>query len=485
MTGDGRQAIARFTGQDLGRPGEPAVRLLAALAKTPAAAALQAEVEALAALQADFSQRLLDSGQERAVHWAALAVPAAPTLRQAWANAAHPRWIYDLTVGLGRLDALGWTLIRCDPDELLLLGDHPVQLDLAGAARLPLLRTRPAPSPYAAPEVFDAPEAVDLRTGIYAIGACWLSLALGEPLSAKHLAGRGLKHLSASDPAVDPALSRTIARACHPDPARRYQSIAQFQSVLSAPKKPASAPLAGVTMLSDVGLTRNANQDIVWAERLGSNRLFLLLADGMGGEVGGAQASKLAVETMSKVMANLPPRSAEPEILACLQTAVNKANRVIYDRAQANPQLKGMGTTVVACLLEEETRRLYLVNVGDSLAFRLAGPEVELLSEEHTVTGEMVAEGSLALEDAIEHPHYGRLLRNLGHEPSVDSFVQSYVLARDEHLLLCSDGLTSAVKPSELAAVLAASASLDEMGRRLVNLANQREGHDNISLILV
>jgi PPM family protein phosphatase len=485
LNGDGQISVARFEGQDRAPTDAALVRLLVARTDTPGANMLQSTLEALTELDPGLNKRLVDSGQDRRFTWAVLSVPIAPTLRTAWDVSPQLHWLDELCRSMASLDSLGWTFLTCDPDELLMVDDRPFYLDLANAAPRPLSFPARVSRPYAAPEVFEAPESIDVRTGIYAIGACWLSLALGEPLNGRHLTATGLRQLSAKDPTIDPALSRTIARACQADPARRYESITQFRQVMISPWSiPLAAP-QGVTMLSDVGLYRNSNEDTLWADYLAPKRLVLLLADGMGGAVGGARASRLAVETIRQVISRLADVGNEVEIIEALRVATNKASAAIYELASTNTSLRGMGTTIVGCLIDEATRRVYLVNVGDSLALQLKGTEITLRSEEHTVTGEMVADGSLSMEDALDHPHYGRLLRNLGYEPTVESYTTAFTLDPDSHLILCSDGLTSVVRPSELGQTLATSSSAGEAARRLVNLANQRQGPDNVSLIIV
>lgn len=230
---------------------------------------------------------------------------------------------------------------------------------------------------------------------------------------------------------------------------------------------------------TDVGRVRSVNQDArgEWRDESTGLRLFFI-ADGMGGHRGGEVASQLAVEQVGRAFAESP---AEPA--AMLRGAFERANTEIFQRANADFELAGMGTTGVALLLTGEPTA-YVAHVGDSRAYRLRDGALEMLTGDHSVVGELVRRGQLTEEQARVHPQSNEILRAIGTQPRVEVEVGEIAVQLGDRFLLCSDGLNGMLPDEQIAEVLA-GATPESCARQLIDRANQAGGTDNITVILV
>lgn len=220
----------------------------------------------------------------------------------------------------------------------------------------------------------------------------------------------------------------------------------------------------------ELGLVRDNNEDAVAA----TDRLAVV-ADGMGGHPGGEVASAVAV---SLVQAAFTGRSLDE-----LQAAVRAANRAIWDRAAGNAELEGMGATVCAAGLTEDGE-LAVVHVGDSRAYVLQHGRLRQITDDHSLTADLVRRGELTEQSAREHPQRGVITRVLGGGPQVEPDGNIWQAAVDDRLLLCSDGLVNEVSNDELAAIMTAGKDLQVTADELVGLALSRGGRDNISVVV-
>ncbi len=241
-----------------------------------------------------------------------------------------------------------------------------------------------------------------------------------------------------------------------------------------------------VASLSHIGQVRQRNEDALGhfepvekAVRECKGSMFVV-ADGMGGHRGGEIASKLAVDTiLSSFYA-----SKDDDTLPSLQQAFSDANKVIIEKSHEDVSLFGMGTTCTAMVIKKDTA--YFAHVGDSRAYVLRDGELEQLTEDHSLVGEMVRSGILSDEDARHHPRRNVITRSLGthEETPADTPASPMRLAAGDVFLLCSDGLTSLVDPGEIKAILASNPprrTCDE----LVDLANEKGGKDNITVQVI
>ncbi len=249
-------------------------------------------------------------------------------------------------------------------------------------------------------------------------------------------------------------------------------------------------------MLSDAGRVRQNNEDTCAVDTItatgGSVVHLLLIADGMGGAYAGEVASRLAGETVQQMLHTelsmlLPADDAAWHDL--LRRAMLAANQSVYNAAQVQVERQGMGTTLTLMVVMGD--RAHMAHVGDSRAylFNAAGVTNEgepllQLSSDHTLVARLVDIGQLTPDQSRTHPHRNALYRALGTEPTLDVDTGSSALRVGDRLLLCSDGLTNHVEDTELAQIVCEAAHPGRMCTRLVTLANERGGHDNISVIV-
>jgi len=228
---------------------------------------------------------------------------------------------------------------------------------------------------------------------------------------------------------------------------------------------------------SDVGRTRRDNQDAHAEFESPSGERLWIVADGMGGHVGGATASKICVEALGEVFVDsLDPPGRR------LSRGLATANARIREAAELSPKLAGMGTTAVALALRGN--RGWLGWVGDSRAYRARGGVLEALSHDHSLVAEWVRAGVLEPAEAETHPRRNELLRALGAAPEVEAELRELEVRPGDRFLLCSDGLSSVVPESEIAAVVALEAP-ELAAQKLVALANARGGPDNVTAVVV
>lgn len=238
---------------------------------------------------------------------------------------------------------------------------------------------------------------------------------------------------------------------------------------------------------SDVGRKRGHNEDSYLAAV--DSGLFVV-ADGMGGHAGGDQASNMAVSVLySGIRKSVLPRDeapvapgAESAALAVLRSAAKNAGEIIFDLAQKSPALMGMGTTLTALLFHGG--RAHLAHVGDSRAYLFRDGRIEQLSEDHSWINEQVKAGLLTDEEARHSKFKHIITRSVGFERDVAVDVLSLPVLVGDCFVLCSDGLSNYVDADELGQILTTS-YYGRTPRVLVDLANERGGDDNITVVVV
>lgn len=220
--------------------------------------------------------------------------------------------------------------------------------------------------------------------------------------------------------------------------------------------------------------------------------VLAVLADGIGGHRAGEVAAQLAIENITKYIANSPPD--QPALV--LKQALTHTNQLIINFAGANPALAGMGTTCVCAWVIGN--RLYAVSVGDSRLYIQHGRKLTCLTTDHTWIQEALSQGSLKPEQVKGHPNAHIIRRFLGSTNAINPDMrlrlnksendtqaeanQGLALLPGDRLILCSDGLTDLVKDPEILDILH-SQPFDQIPLQLIELANQRGGHDNITVV--
>jgi PPM family protein phosphatase len=242
--------------------------------------------------------------------------------------------------------------------------------------------------------------------------------------------------------------------------------------------------------LTDVGRMREQNEDALsFDEDLG----LVVLADGMGGHKAGEVASDLAVATimsyLKKYLAyfsaqSVDPKLADVSIPELLREAVLQANHCIFKQSSHDETCNGMGTTLVAAWFFPQT--MYIANVGDSRLYRFRHSMLEQMTRDDTVLQDLIDKGLLTDKEIEEFRQKNLLTRALGVDCDLNVSIAEEKWKEGDLYLLCSDGLTDMLKQAEIGAILAemSSSSLAEIAKRLVTLANQKGGRDNISVLL-
>ena len=232
--------------------------------------------------------------------------------------------------------------------------------------------------------------------------------------------------------------------------------------------------------LKDVGRCRSINQDYIYISEkpVGNLPNLFLVADGMGGHRAGDLASEYTVsrirEAVEKSMRTIP--------LQILKSAFQYANQRLLEKAQESEAYFGMGTTLVAATVVENTA--YIANVGDSRLYKV-GRTIEQVTKDHSLVEEMVRMGEISKEEARNHPEKNIITRAIGVSDEVDPDYFSTGLMPGERLLLCSDGLSNMIEDSQILRIVRQEKDLRLCAQELVDTANRNGGRDNIAVVLV
>jgi serine/threonine protein phosphatase PrpC len=262
--------------------------------------------------------------------------------------------------------------------------------------------------------------------------------------------------------------------------------------VVSVSPPPESPPIrmkvvaAGVT---DVGRKRDHNEDSFLIDE--DLKLFVV-ADGMGGHAGGGTASRIAVETIDRELRQV--RTSQGSVLEAttplqdspvpeaIRAAVERACIAIYSKAQEDPRLAGMGTTVISLLMKGD--QAFFAHVGDSRAYLIRGDLIQQISEDHSLVNEQIKAGMITPEEA-KHSRYKNIItRSVGFEEEVQVDVMGLLSEPGDVFVLCSDGMANMMEDPEILHIVRHH-PLSEVPRTLVDLANERGGDDNITVIAV
>ncbi len=232
-------------------------------------------------------------------------------------------------------------------------------------------------------------------------------------------------------------------------------------------------------MHSDVGQVRSENQDSHGYTRTKRSRLYVV-ADGMGGSGGGATASTMAVNIITRTSVQKDGYITE----ASLVGAVHATHEAIYEASKSDESLTRMGTTVVALALTDD--KAMIAHVGDSRLYLWRDTQICQLTRDHTLVQELVDSGTISPTDAENHPMAHYLTRSLSPESKARAEVHTYPypVQLGDKFLLCCDGLYNLVTDEDIAQILATTPT-EDAARTLVNLANERGGTDNITVQLV
>jgi protein phosphatase len=252
---------------------------------------------------------------------------------------------------------------------------------------------------------------------------------------------------------------------------------------------------------SDIGLVRENNEDSFLisdlttdaaapdggelgpaTERIGT---LLLVADGMGGAKAGEVASRMAVESIEQnFFADLRSNHEidQPSFVRILKAAIEEANRLVFEEAQRDGNLKGMGTTLTAAAIHGTS--IFFAQLGDSRGYLVRNGCITQMTQDQSLVAQLVASGAIKPEEAKGHPRRNVILQALGIKSEVDIVVSYASLRRHDRVVLCSDGLSAKVEPEEVNEILHKWANPKDACQRLVELARERGGQDNITVIV-
>ena len=240
------------------------------------------------------------------------------------------------------------------------------------------------------------------------------------------------------------------------------------------------------TVESDVGKKRAINEDRAALFERSENVKLAILADGMGGHNAGDVASEMAVEQFEKYFKEADPSIfySDDTIKQWLLHSVSTLNYEMYQYSLTHDNCYGMGTTLIVAVITNN-KQIIVSHVGDSRVYTFTNDEILLVTRDHSYVNMLLELGQISEEEARMHPKKNAILKAVGTEPTISPDFYKVTITNPMHVLICSDGLSNKLSEGEIAAILALSQPLKERGQKLVQLANDSGGEDNISCVLI
>jgi len=245
---------------------------------------------------------------------------------------------------------------------------------------------------------------------------------------------------------------------------------------------------ARIGLLTDIGKKRQVDEDAILAiesmsgiESKSSQKFLLVLADGMGGHSKGEVASKIVVNTIAEKIS--PAMLSQTNYASEINKSIQEANQRILQYTSDHPETEGMGSTVVCAVVDGKT--VHLANVGDSRIYVISKEEIRRVTKDHSYVQELIDKGEISEEEARVHPKKNVIIRAVGIYSDIKVDTMKLTLDDDESLLLCCDGQLIHVEDKEIQEVVLEADGPQEACKKLVDLANERGGEDNISVILL
>ncbi|MCH5321648.1 MAG: Stp1/IreP family PP2C-type Ser/Thr phosphatase [Eubacterium sp.] len=234
---------------------------------------------------------------------------------------------------------------------------------------------------------------------------------------------------------------------------------------------------------TDKGIVRDSNQDAYAVGEFSDEVVWSVVCDGMGGAAGGNIASALAVKVISdKINASYREKMRDTSIHNMLDSALTAANIEVYDFAEAKPELRGMGTTVVCAIVRDN--QAYIAHAGDSRAYIINNGDIKQVTTDHSMVQDLLSRGKITTEEAENHPNKNIITRAVGVDKSIDIDFEQVDLNDDDVLLLCTDGLSNYVSNNEMIEIMSDGKHY-AFADRLVTQANKNGGGDNITVVII
>lgn len=232
--------------------------------------------------------------------------------------------------------------------------------------------------------------------------------------------------------------------------------------------------------ITDKGKMRTTNQDYVYASKdpVGNLPNLFIVADGMGGHRAGDLASRYTVETFINDVRN----TDEHNPISIIESAIRTANRALMEKANESEEYEGMGTTLVVATVVDKS--LYIANVGDSRLY-LVNNEIQQITRDHSLVEEMISLGELDKESARLHEKKNIITRAVGADLELipDFFEVEY--SSGDIILMCSDGLSNMIEDNDIKNIVNTGTELSDISHKLIEVANNNGGKDNIAVVLV
>ena len=234
--------------------------------------------------------------------------------------------------------------------------------------------------------------------------------------------------------------------------------------------------------LTDRGRRRPTNEDSV---RTCEDLNFFMIADGVGGNRSGEIASQSALDALEKFIRHNPPEwlGSREEIFRYFRAAVTYVNQFIIKLSEVKPQYAGMATTLAFAYIRE--KEMYVANVGDSRVYLAHGDMIQQITDDHTYVNDLVKMGAITKDEAHLHARKNVITRAIGANANNEPDCFSVPLEEGDRVLLCSDGLYDEVDDETMLKVLTATDDMERCAEKLVAMANENGGKDNISVICV
>ena len=234
---------------------------------------------------------------------------------------------------------------------------------------------------------------------------------------------------------------------------------------------------------TDVGKMRENNQDFYYISQEGDPIQLYIVADGMGGYNGGEVASSLATNAAKGyILSNFESICGEKEkILMLIKSAIEYANMGVLEKAKNEKELEGMGTTLDICLIYNN--KIYIGHVGDSRIYRIRKEFIRRLTKDHSYVQQLVEDGKITKEEAVNHPKKNMITKALGVSSYVepDVFVKGYL--KEDIVLMCTDGLTNVVNDQTIYEI--ATKDTENAPQAFIEEANKMGGPDNITVLVI
>lgn len=232
-----------------------------------------------------------------------------------------------------------------------------------------------------------------------------------------------------------------------------------------------------VGSLTDVGRVREINQDYYSTDL---ERGLLIIADGMGGHLAGEKASRTAVDVIGANM--VTDAEGHEAILKSLQTAIQEANRQIVAQSLQDASMRGMGTTLTAAYSKDSV--VYIGHIGDSRAYLMRNGRIQQITEDHSVVAQLLRARAITPAEAARHPYRNVITRCLGMQTEIEADTMHLMWQQGDRLLLCTDGLSGLVSDEEIAKISCVHEDPQIACQELVDLALERGGNDNVTVII-